>query len=295
MPVRPRAALIYNPKAGRRRHARAIDGILATLGETYEVAARPTRGAGDAITLAREAASRGDAVAFAWGGDGTIREVVEGIHGSTTTLGVLPGGTFNVVALAIGLPRNPVSAARLLAGGMPQARDVGLIAGTPFLMQATAGLDGFLMRQLRADLKARFGKGAVVLDALRAFVKYRFEPFDVDVDGEADRVTGAAFVNMTEYAGAYHYVPGARWDDGIAHVVLFKGRSHFQALMFALGIALGRHHLRRDVVIRQARRMTVAAREGLHLQADGDPWNGALPAACELSPQRIEVLIPAGK
>jgi len=295
MAARPRAALIYNPNAGRRRHGRTIEGITSALGMAYEVSASPTRGPRDAITLARDAASRGDAAVFAWGGDGTIREVAEGILGSPTMLGVLPGGTFNVVALAIGLPRNPVEAARALAHATPSARDVGLIASTPFLMQATAGLDGFLMHRLRADLKARIGKAGVVIDGLQAFAKYRFQTFDVDVDGEAHRVTGAAFVNMTEYAGAFHYVPGARWDDGIGHVVLFKGRSHLQALMFAVGIALGRHHLRLDVLIKEARRMTIRAQEGLHLQTDGDPWKGSLPATCQLSPQRIQVLIPAGK
>jgi diacylglycerol kinase (ATP) len=295
MAARPRAALIYNPNAGRRRHGQTIEGILSALGAAYEISASPTRSPRDAITLGREAASRGDTAVFAWGGDGTIREVVEGILGSPTRLGVLPGGTFNVVALAIGLPRNPVEAARALVHALPSARDVGLIASTPFLMQATAGLDGFLMHQLRADLKARIGKAGVVIDGLRGFTKYRFEPFDVEVDGEPHRVTGAAFVNMTEYAGAYRYVPGARWDDGIAHVVLFKGRSHMQALMFALGIALGRHHLRRDVLIKEARRMTIGAQEGLHLQTDGDPWKGPLPATCELSPQRIQALIPPGE
>ncbi len=166
MAARPRAALIYNPQAGRRRHGRTIEGITSALGAAYEISASPTRGPEDAITLARAAASRGDAAVFAWGGDGTIREVVEGILGSDVVLGVLPGGTFNVVALAVGLPRHPIKAAAALARAKPSPRDVGLIASTPFLMQATAGLDGFLMHHLRADLKARLGKTGVVIDAL---------------------------------------------------------------------------------------------------------------------------------
>jgi diacylglycerol kinase family enzyme len=266
---------------------------MSALSAAYETSATPTSGPRDAIALARGAASRGDAAVFAWGGDGTIREVVEGIHGSPAMLGVLPGGTFNVVALAIGLPRNPVEAARLLVEASPQPRDVGLIAESPFLMQATVGLDGFLMHRLRADLKARFGKAGVVVDGLLSFLRYRFPRFEVVVDGETHLVTGAAFVNMTEYAGSFRYVPGARWDDGVGHVVLFKGRSHVQALMFALAIALGRHHRRRDVLIKEARRLTIRAHDGLHVQTDGDPWRGELPATCELSPQRIQVLIPA--
>lgn len=289
------ATLIYNPKAGRRRHGEMIEGIRAALSAAYDLKIAPTRGPKDAIALGREAAAHGDAAVFAWGGDGTIREVVEGILGSNVMLGVLPGGTFNVVPTAVGLPGRPVEAAALLATAQPESRDVGLIESTPFLMQATAGLDGFLMDRLRPDFKARFGKAAVVVDALRAFTTYRFEPFEVEVDGEAHQVTGAAFVNMTEYAGRYHYVPGARWDDGRAHVVLYRGRSHLRAITFAIQIALGRHHLRRDVLIREAVTMRFLKSAAVHIQTDGDPWRGPLPATCRLASERIQVLIPQAR
>lgn len=294
MLVRPRASLIYNPNAGRRRHGRTIEGIKAALGQAYELSIAPTSGPKEAIRLARDAAVRGDAAVFAWGGDGTIREVVEGILGSRVMLGVLPGGTFNVVARAVGLPRSPVEAAGALAKATPSPRDVGLIETTPFLMQATAGLDAFIMHHARPDMKARFGMAGVVIDAFRVFSRYRFRPFEVEVDGEAHLVTGAAFVNMTEYAGRYHFVPGGRWDDGVGHALLYRGRTHLQALRFAISLAFGRHHLRREVTIRSATSMTIRPSSGLHLQTDGDPWMGALPATCRLSGDRIQVLIPRG-
>lgn len=289
----PPASLIYNPKAGRRRHGRTIERIKTALGSTYDLAITPTAGPRHAIDLARAASSRGDVAVFAWGGDGTVREVVEGILGSTTHLGVLPGGTFNVVARSIGLSGDPVRAARLLTRAVPRPRDVGLIADTPFVMQATAGLDGFLMHHLRPDLKARLGIGGAVVDGLRALVRYRFPRFRVSVDGAEHEVTGAGFVNMTEYAGRYHFVPGARWDDGKAHALLYTGRTRLTAVGFAIDIALGRHHLRRDVVIKEARTMTIMKSPEVHVQTDGDAWRGDLPATCRLAVQPIQVLIPA--
>ncbi len=291
-PPRPRASLIYNPNAGRRRHAHTIEGIRAALDAAYDLSIAPTCAPREAISLARNAAIRGDAVVFAWGGDGTVREVVEGILGSPVTLGVLPGGTFNVVALALGLPRNPAKAAALLSTAKPFPRDVGLVESSPFLMQATVGLDGFVMREMRADMKARFGFAGVLIDAFRAFAKYRFHPFTVEVDGAVYEVTGAGFVNMTEYAGHYHYVPGARWDDRRAHALLYSGRTHLAAFLFALSIARGRHHLRRDVKIMEATQMTIHGDASVHVQADGDPWLGTLPATCRLSNHTIQVLIP---
>jgi YegS/Rv2252/BmrU family lipid kinase len=293
-PPKPRASLIYNPNAGRRRHARALTAIRSALGQAYELGVAATEAPGDAILLAREAATRGDEAVFAWGGDGTVREVVEGILGSPAALGVLPGGTFNVVARALGLSRDPARAAVALTTSAPSARDVGVVNDTPFIMQAMAGLEGFIMHHLRADLKARFGYAGVAFDGLRAFSRYRFEPFAVDVDGERHEVTGASFVNMTEYAGPYHFVPGARWDDGKAHALLFTGKTHLSALMFTLSIGLGRHHRRPDVLIREAAQMTIHAGPSVRVQTDGDPWRGSLPATCRLADHRIQVLIPRG-
>lgn len=293
--VRPRASLIYNPNAGRRRHGRTIEGIKAALGTAYELLVTPTGGPREAITLAREAATRGDAAVFAWGGDGTIREVVEGILGSPVTLGVLPGGTFNVVALAVGVSRDPVEAARALASAKPSARDVGLIGSTPFLMQATAGLEGFAMHHVRAEMKARFGMAGAVIDVFRAFARYRFPSFTVEVDGTSHQVTGALFVNIAEYGGRYEIVPGARWDDGQAHVLLYTGKTHLGALAFAVNLLVGRHQSRRDVTIMEATRMTIREDPSLHVQVDGDAWRGALPATCRLAPDRIQVLIPDRK
>ncbi len=293
MPLsRPRASLIYNPNAGRRRHAETLEALRAALGTTYELAITPTQAPKEAISLAREAALKGESAVFAWGGDGTVREVVEGILGTPVILGVLPGGTFNVVALALGLPKDPVKAAAALATATPGYRDVGLIESTPFLMQATAGLDGFIMSELRPDMKARFGFAGVAVDGLRAFSKYRFRPFEVEVDGEVHEVTGAAFVNMSEYAGRYQYVPGGRWDDGKASALLYTGTTHLSALLFAISLGLGRHHLRRDVKIKEAAHMTIRKGPWIHLQTDGDPWLGALPATCRLAKEQIQILIP---
>lgn len=293
MPVpRRKATLIYNPRAGLRGHGSRLERVQLALSPAYEVATAPTAGPRDAIALARAAVHRGDQAVFAWGGDGTIREVVEGILGSPVHLGVLPGGTFNVVARAIGLRTNPVAAAAALASARPSPRDVGLVGDAPFLMQATAGLDGFLMRHLNADRKARYGRAGVWADGLRAFSRYRFPEFEVKVDGRSRRVTAAAFVNMTEYAGLHQYVPGARWDDGRGHVLLYTGRTHIQAFLFALGIALGIHHRRKDVEIVEAERLTIEANPSVCVQADGDPWLGDLPATCRLAPDRIQVLMP---
>jgi diacylglycerol kinase family enzyme len=62
---------------------------------------------------------------------------------------------------------------------------------------------------------------------------------------------------------------------------------------FAISLALGRHHMRRDVVIKEAVELTIRDHPALFVQTDGDPWLGARPATCRLAPEQIQVLIPA--
>src|SRR5436305_5906180 len=129
-----RAALIYNPRSGRQRHARVLDAILSTLrAGGFDIEPTPTEGAGHATELGREK-GREVEVVFAFGGDGTMREVAAGLLGSPAALGVIPGGTANLLGLALGLPRDPVAAAAVLPALPVRPFDVGLAVGVPYLM-----------------------------------------------------------------------------------------------------------------------------------------------------------------
>ena len=98
------AALIYNPTAGRQRHEQLLAAVLSALREGgFGVEPVPTRAPGDASRLARDRAGRMEAV-FAFGGDGTVREVAAGLLGTETALGIVPGGTVNVLSMSLADP-----------------------------------------------------------------------------------------------------------------------------------------------------------------------------------------------
>ncbi|MDW8444485.1 MAG: acylglycerol kinase family protein [Acetobacteraceae bacterium] len=112
-----RLRVIFNPVAGRRRRRRldlvsralAARGVAVTIAETD----RP----GHAEALAHEAATAGERLIVAAGGDGTIAEVANGLAGSGAALGVIPLGTANVIAHDWGLPFAPEAIAAALVAG----------------------------------------------------------------------------------------------------------------------------------------------------------------------------------
>src|SRR5215831_10451544 len=110
-----KAVLLYNPRSGGRRNRAQADlesslGVLRAAG--IEASLTLTQSRKDAAALAREAVVEGCDVVFACGGDGTIHDVLQGLAGSQTALGVLPMGTANALAHDLGLPLNPTAAAR---------------------------------------------------------------------------------------------------------------------------------------------------------------------------------------
>ncbi len=290
--MRP-AALIYNPRSGRQRHARVLDILLTTLrGGGFAVEPVPTAFPGQATALARERRQSAEVV-FAFGGDGTAREVASGLMGGPAALGVLPGGTANLLALALGLPREPVAAAAALLKLPARPFDVGLAGGVPFLMMVSAGLDAVLLAALDTRLKWLFGKTAIAGQGLREWWRYPYPALEVTADGERLEASFVSVSNIPYYAGAYRLAPAARTDDGRFELVTFRGTGRAATAAFALDVIRSRHGRRRDVEIRQAREVSLAAPAGAPAQVDGDVCQERLPLSVRFAPERLLVLAPA--
>jgi len=287
-----RAALIYNPRSGRQRHAQVLDAILSTLrAGGFDVEPTPTAHAGHATELARQK-GREVEVVFAFGGDGTMREAAAGLLGSPAALGVIPGGTANLLGLALGLPRDPLAAAAVLPALPVRPFDVGLAGGSPFLMMVSAGLDAAVLGSLDTRLKWRFGKAAIVGHGLRELCRYPFPALGLIADGERVEATFAAVANIPFYGGAFRLAPDARSDDGWLDLVLFRGTGRAAALSFAVDVLRSHHVHRRDVAVRRVREVVFEDPAGTPAQVDGDLCPERLPLSVGLAPERLSVLAP---
>lgn len=297
-----RAILIYNPTSGRQVATRTLPRLVETLGAGgFEVEPRATQGPGDATRLARECTEAGDIeVAFALGGDGTLREVAKGLLGSDVALGPLPAGTANVLAYAFDLPRTPIAAAHALAAGRIRTMDVGLANDEPFLMMVSAGLDAAVMARQSPKWKRLFGPAAIVGSGLGQWWTYDYPEIAVrlggHVDGQLDeqRIEGSfvALCNIPHYGGSYRLAPEASIDDGLLDLVCFQGRGALPSLGFGLSMVRGRLGERSDVRTARVREAEILGPLPHGLQIDGDVIGLEPPIRVGIRPGSLRVLAP---
>jgi YegS/Rv2252/BmrU family lipid kinase len=288
-----RSALIYNPAAGHRRQRRLLAALLPELARGgFDARPVPTGGPGDATRLAAEAVAGGTETIFVLGGDGTVREAATALVGGTVPLAVLPAGTANVLAHALGLPPDPHAAARIHAGSRVRQLDVGLCGDKPFLMMASGGFDAFVLDNLDLGLKARLGKVGIVVQALMELRRYRYPALELEVDGEVVEASLFVVCNIPFYGGGFRLVPEARFDDRRLDLVTFRGSGWTQTLSFGLDLVRGTHLARDDVEARPVERLVVRAPESASVQIDGDPSGLALPVEIRLAERTIPVLAP---
>jgi YegS/Rv2252/BmrU family lipid kinase len=288
------AVLIYNPRAGAWRTARLVEKIRHSLAESgYETDPQATREPGHATRLARDAAASGVDVVFAHGGDGTLREAAAGLVGTDTALAPIPGGTANVVALALGFPNNPLSAAASLADAAAFSMDVGLCGEEIFLMQTSAGIDAHIMGRLDPALKRRFGKAAVAISSLSGISTYGYPAIELVADGRRAIASFIAVCNLAYYAGPYRMAPFADPRDRALDLVVFRGTGRLATIAFARDLFLGRHQRRRDVEMMRVSEVEIRGPRGLAVQLDGDTLPVQLPVTIGVHPRTIRMLKPS--
>jgi diacylglycerol kinase family enzyme len=167
--------------------------VVYALQARYEVEAVDTEAAEHAIEIGRAARNGGYDIVVAFGGDGTLNEVANGLAGTNVPVSVLPGGSTNVVCRTLGIPNDVVDATEHLIGladdFRPRKIDLGRCNGRHFVFACGVGLDATVVRRVDAHplLKARARQWYYTWAAISAFYRqYLPDPvrLEVEVDGE---------------------------------------------------------------------------------------------------------------
>jgi YegS/Rv2252/BmrU family lipid kinase len=292
--------LIYNRYAGRLGRIRgAVDRaaeILRSDGHNLTIA--PTAGPGTATGIAREHIRNGADLVLATGGDGTINEVAEGMVHSRVPLGILPGGTANVLATEMKLGSSLERAAQRLAGCQPHRISMGHVTcadgavSRHFLLMAGIGLDAHIVYHVSGSLKARTGKLAYWV-AGWSLLGRRLAEFQVDVSGARQRCSFALVSKVRNYGGDLEIARDVSLFDDHFEVILFEGRSTLPYVKYLLGVMLNRLHGMKGVTISRAARLSISAPEDerIYVQIDGE-FAGPLPAQVRIVPDALTVLVP---
>jgi diacylglycerol kinase (ATP) len=290
--------IIYNPRSGahlRRDRAAEIAHYRALLAERgIDTEPLPTTGPRVASDLARRAVEGGVDLVIANGGDGTLNEVLQGMVGSRTPLGIWPGGTANVLAYDLGLPTGPVETADMLAKGEEQRISIGLAGERYFFLMAGIGLDASIIQGVSPALKARAGEKAFWVSGLKHIVAWRPESFTIEADGATYEGAFAAVGNGPSYGGGFSITPRARLEEAVLDVCIFPTRRFaFTYTRDVVACFFGDPTRFGDVIYFKARSLSAHGAPGNQpwVQVDGELL-GQLPMRFEAIPDALTVIVP---
>jgi diacylglycerol kinase (ATP) len=282
--------IIFNPAAKGERAAQEQNRLQSLLPEARILS---TEGPGDATRLTREAIRDGAEMVVAAGGDGTVNEVVNGINGSGTRLGILPIGSVNVYALELGIPMGLEDAVDVLRSpDDSRVRQVDLLQanGRYFVQLAGVGLDAETVRQTDHEFKKIFGPLSYVFTCADLAGKEHAPLHLVDGEGRERKGSFVLVGNGRFYGGPFSFFPEARLDDGSLDVCLFKKLTRFDLLRYFRGaLTYGAHVNFPDVDYFKTDRLRVTTEGEVPFEVDGE-YQGICPVEFKVLPGALEVV-----
>lgn len=282
--------VIFNPNAGRGVAARSEAAVRAAL----TAADLPfdlvhTARVGHARELAAQAVARDRYTAIvAAGGDGTINEVVNGVLGSATPLGLIPLGTGNDLVKMIDVPPDkPVQAAQKLRDRRIQAVDVGIANGRAFINGLGCGLDAQVTVESQRPTRLR-GFAVYLLALARAVRNYSSPVMRIRFNNEVieRRLLLAAIGNGRCQGGGFWLTPDARFDDGLLDLCLCDHLRLHEIARYLPKVLRGTHTTIKPIRMARATTIEIEAMTPVPLHLDGEVISPAI--------QRVEVSIKPG-
>ena len=287
-------SIIFNPAAGRRRldYLEAVIQCLTDDGAC--VTLLRTQAAGHAEELARQYSAQADHRLVVAGGDGTINEVVNGLmKAGRGTLGIIPAGTANVLALEMGLGRSVERVVHTLLHGEERDITLGKVGDRYFLLMVGVGFDAHIVGQVNTRLKRLIGKGAYGWSSLVGLFNYPFPTIEITVDGQTYQAASIVVCNARRYGGDYALGQNTDLNTDNLEVCLFKTPGVVAAMRYGLHMVSNRFDALSDMERVTGTQMSIHQTDvsSDFVQADGELF-GTLPVHIEAVPKAMRLLFP---
>lgn len=289
-----RVLLIVNPasRRGARLHPKVL-GAFADAGVACDF--MPTEAPGHAASLAKTHARQYDAV-FTLGGDGTVMEVLGALAHQGTPVGILAGGTANVVARTFRIPLNPARAVPMLLHGDEARIDLGRLGdGRRFAIGVGVGLDATMMVEAPARLKKRFGFMAYVVGGYKAVLRNQKFRLRLTVDGTIfDRTASAVLVaNLGAVLNnLVAFGDGIVHDDGLLNACVFSPGNLWDAIRILSKMVRKDFSPDPCMFYKSGREFRIETTPEMPGQADGELLKPGTPVSVSVDPLAACILIP---
>jgi diacylglycerol kinase (ATP) len=283
-------ALLPNPAAGNGRNDTKVAAVAARLRDAgFDVDVLRGADAAESEALARAAVADGVGALVVCGGDGMVNLAAQVLAGSRVPLGIVPMGTGNDTARALGLPvKDSLAAVDVVVRGRTRVIDLARSGDRYFVTVLAAGFDAAVNERANAMTwpKGQLKYSLAILAVLKAFRPIRYT---LDLDGETRQVDGmlVSVGNGDSMGGGLKVTHGAEMDDGLLDVVLFTSVPRRELVKTYPKLFTGGHVSHPAYERFRVRRVTVAA-PGVVAYADGERF-GDLPLTVEVVPGALRV------
>ena len=282
-----RAAIIYNPRSGKRRAPR-IRGIAERVGRELgvELELLEVQGPGHGTVLAREAVASGAERVVSVGGDGTNNAVARGLIGGNVPMGIVAMGSGNGYARSVGLPLEPEQALRHALTAAPRRMDACYLNDELFLGNAGIGFDARVAHRFdRSKGRGMLGYATIVAQEI-----FGARPMRVVLKANHNttehQVLMLVFCNTREFGNGADISPGSRPDDGLAELRVVRKPSFLPLLKALFDVYTHRADKNPNLLGITATEAQVW-QEGTWAHLDGEPMELGHEIRFRLEPKRL--------
>jgi len=289
-----RILFIVNPNAGTSDQDWG-DIVSAVIGTNAQFDIWQTEHAGHATQLAQEGRDAFDLV-VAIGGDGTVNEVGRGLVGSDTSMGVVPAGSGNALARALGIPLEERNACRNLLTGSIRRIDAGHIGDDVFLSTAGIGLDAEVCWRFNQDKSGGRGIVPYVKHSVAGVLQYKPSTVRVYLDEKEEPLVATPTLLTVANTHAFGYgaeiAPGAVPGDGWLDVCVVEGMTVPRALLHGHRLFNGTFDRTPGVSRHIAKSVRIERSGAGYYQIDGEAREGGETLEVSLSPGGLGIVVP---
>jgi diacylglycerol kinase (ATP) len=238
-----------------------------------------------ATQLAKQAGEQGYEMVIAMGGDGTVHEVVNGLMQvpaeQRPILGVVPVGSGNDFAHAIGVPLRSDHALAHALNGEASAVDLGLLTddhGRREYFDNTLGIGFDTVVTIRSH-RLRLLRGFLMyLMAVIQTIVLNHEPILMQIDSDGEKWTESSLLltlcNGPREGGGFLIAPEARVDDGVLHYAMIRNVSRLMMFRLVPEVMKGTHGNFRQVKLGSCKKLSVTGDRAMYIHADGEIYTG---------------------